>query len=115
MAFIKFQEREEDRTYIDFTFYLDEKTPVASLATKRWEKDRHRRIYNVEVMEEHQRKGIATAFLRAVMDMHRKEGVTTFSGHVDKNNEAAIALYSKLNFQFHRAPTNENKWKIIWE
>lgn len=50
------------------------------------------------VQPAHRRQGIATVLLRYVLDTVRKMGFTEASIGVDKDNEAALALYRKEGF-----------------
>jgi len=57
-------------------------------------------LENIEVLEEHRRRGVGKALLRAALDLAWKKGAWSVRWTVDYENVAGIALYSSLGLAF---------------
>jgi ribosomal-protein-alanine N-acetyltransferase len=59
-------------------------------------------IASIAVEPDLRRAGLGSRLMRAVVDKLRDEGVTSVALHVRAENEAAIAMYTRLGFDVER-------------
>jgi len=57
-------------------------------------------LENIEVLDEHRRKGVGKALLRAALDLAWERGARSVRWTVDYDNTAGIGLYSSLGLAF---------------
>jgi ribosomal protein S18 acetylase RimI-like enzyme len=58
-------------------------------------------LHNLRVDEEHQRRGLGTQVLGALLEWGAEQGATTAWLHVEVDNDAAGALYERVGFRSH--------------